>query len=50
MGKHYYPDKIDVCKDTVSIPGISKTYVLNKLLEKNKRVQLYLIAGICHLC
>ena len=26
----YYPDKIDLCKDAVSIPGISMTYVLKK--------------------
>ena len=23
MAEQYYPDKIDVCKDAVSIPGIS---------------------------
>ena len=34
MAEQYYPDKIDVCKDAVSIPGISMTYVLNKSLEK----------------
>ena len=26
-----YPDKIDVCKHTDSIPGISMTYLVNKL-------------------
>ena len=36
MAGRYYPDKIDVCKDAVSIPGISMTYVLNKSLEKIK--------------
>ena len=36
MAGKYYPDKIDVCKDAVSIPGISMTYVLNKSLEKNQ--------------
>ena len=36
MAGQYYPDKIDVCKDAVSIPGISMTYVLNKSLEKTK--------------
>ena len=46
----YYPDKIDVCKDTVSIPGISMTYVLNKSLEKNKKLELYSAGGVCHLC
>ena len=33
--KQYNPDKIDMCKDAVSIPGISMTYVLNKLLKIN---------------
>ena len=36
MARQYYPDKIDVCKDALSIPGISMTYVLNKSLEKTK--------------
>ena len=36
MTEHYYPDKIDVCKDAVSISNISMTYVLNKSLEKTK--------------
>ena len=31
--KQYYPDEINILKDTVSIPGISMTYVLNKLLK-----------------
>ena len=35
MAGQYYPDKIDICKDAVSIPGISITCVLNKPLEKN---------------
>ena len=26
------------------------TYVLNKSLEKNKRLELYLPGGVCHLC
>ena len=50
MAGQYYPDKIDVCKDAVSIPGISMTYVLNKSLEKNKKLELYSPGGICHLC
>ena len=50
MAEHYYPDKIDVCKDAVSIPGISMTYVLNKSLEKSKKLELYSPRGICHLC
>ena len=36
MAGQYYHDKTDVCKDAVSIQGISMTYVLNKSLEKNK--------------
>ena len=36
MARQYYPDKIDVCKDVVSIPGISIIYVLSKSLEKTK--------------
>ena len=36
MAGQYYPNKIDVCKDAYSTPGISMTYVLNKSLEKNK--------------
>ena len=50
MAEQYYPDKIDVCKDAVSIPGISMTYVLNKSLEKNKKLELHSPGGICHLC
>ena len=46
MAGQNYPDKIDVCKDAVSIPGISMTYVLKKSLEKNKRLELYLPGGI----
>ena len=51
MAGQYYPDKIDVCKDTtaVSIPSISMTYVLNKSLEKNKKLELYSPEGICRL-
>ena len=40
MTGQYYPDKIDVCKDAVSIPVISMIYVLNKSLEKNKKLEL----------
>ena len=50
MAGQYYSDKIDVCKDAVSIPGISMTYVLIKSLEKNKKLELYSPRGICHLC
>ena len=49
MAGQYYPDNVDVCKDPVSIPGISVTYVLNKSLEKNKKLELYSPEGICHL-
>ena len=45
-----YPDKTNVCKEAVSIPGILMTYVLNKSLEKNKKLELYSPGGICHLC
>ena len=41
MAGQYYPDKIEVCKDAVSILGISMAYVLNKSLEKNKGLELY---------
>ena len=34
MAGQYYPDKIDVCKDAVSIRGISMAYVLNMSLKK----------------
>ena len=50
MAEQYYPDKIDVCKDAVSILGMLMTYVLNKSLEKNKKLELYSPGGICHLC
>ena len=49
MAKQYYPNNI-VCKDVVSIRNISKTYVLNKSLEKNKELELYSPGGICHIC
>ena len=50
MAEQYYPDKIDVCKDAVSIPDISMTYVLNKPLQKNEVLELYSPGDICHLC
>ena len=34
MAGNYYPDKIDVYKDQVSILGISMTYLLKKFLKK----------------
>ena len=51
MAGQYYPDKIDICKDAISIPGISMTYMLNKSLKKkNKWLELYSPEGVCHLC
>ena len=50
MAGQYYLDKVDVCKDAVSIQGISMAYVLKKSLEKNKKLELYSPGGICHLC
>ena len=50
MAGQYYPDKIDICKDAVSIPGISMTCVLRKPLEKNKKLESYSSGGIFHLC
>ena len=50
MAGQYYPDKVDICKDAVTIPGISMSYVPNKSLEKNKKLELYSPRGICHLC
>ena len=49
MAGQYYPDKIDGCKDAVSIPGIPMTYVLKKSLEKNKKPESYSPGGICDL-
>ena len=34
--EQYYPDEIDLLKDTVSIPGISMMYVLNEALKRKK--------------
>lgn len=48
--KLYYPDKIDMLKDAVSIPGISMTYVLNKALEKDKNLELYAPGDVCAMC
>ena len=47
MAEQYYPNKIDACKDAVSIPGIWPTYTLNKFLEKDKTLELYSQGGIC---
>ena len=37
----YYPNKTGVCKNAVSITGISMTKVLNKSLENGKKIELY---------
>ena len=50
LAEQYYPDKIDVSKDAVSILGISMMYVLNKSLEKDKKPELYAAGGICNIC
>ena len=39
----------DACKDAVSMPGISMTYVLNKSLEENEKFELYSPMDVCHL-
>ena len=44
-----YPDKVDVCKGAVSIPGTSMTRA-EQVLGKNKKPKLYSPGGICHLC
>ena len=48
--QQYYPDKIDMLKDAVSIPGISMTYVLNKAFEMKKPgdPDLYAPGQPCH--
>ena len=40
----YFPDKIDMLKDTMSIPGFSMTYVINKALDLRKRYEPKLYA------
>ena len=46
MAGQYCPDKIDISKDAVSIPGISVTYVLNKYLEKKAKSLSYIQQGV----
>ena len=46
MAGQCYPDKVDVCKDAVSIPSISMGHVLNKFLEKNKKLELHSPGGM----
>ena len=48
--EQYYPDKIDMLKDAVSISGISMTYVLNKALDNDKNLELYAPGGGCDMC
>ena len=50
MAAQYYPDKIAVCEDAVTIPGISMTYMLSKSLEKDKKFELHSPRDICHVC
>ena len=37
----YFPDKLDILYDTVSIPGILQSYVLNKALKQRPECKLY---------
>lgn len=48
--KLYYPDKIDMLKDVVSIPGLSMRYALNKALSEKKSLNLYAPGGLCEKC
>ena len=48
--EQYHPDKIDMLKDAVSIPGISMTYVLSKALDNDKNLELYAPGGACNMC
>ena len=45
-----YPDKIDACKESSSIPDISMTYIFCKSLKKDKKLKLHAAGGICHVC
>ena len=46
--EQYYPDGIDMLKDAVSISGISMIYVLNKSLERDKKLKLYAPGDPCY--
>ena len=46
----YYPDKIDIFKDEVSIPGVAAHYMINKGLRLNKDLELYAPGGGCDEC
>ena len=50
MTEQYYPDKIDACKDAVSIPGISMAHALHNSLERDKKLELYAPRGISCVC
>ena len=41
---------LNICKHAVTIPGMVMTYVLNKSLKKNKKLELHSLGGIYHLC
>ena len=45
MAGQYYTDKIDVCKNAVSMPGISVTYVLKKFSGKKTKSLSYIQQG-----
>ena len=49
MVEQYYPDKIDICKDAVSISAVSRTYVLTSPWKKTKGLSYIHQRGICHL-
>ena len=40
MAGQYYLGNVDICKDAVSIPGISMTFVLKKSLKKKQRASV----------
>ena len=47
----YFPDKLDILKDAVSIPGILESYVLNKALKKLPECEIYAPGDPCqHKC
>ena len=47
----YFPDKLDILKDAVSIPGVLQSYVLNKALKQRPECKLYAPGDPCkHKC
>ena len=47
----YFPHKLDILKDAVSIPVIWESYVLNKALKKIPECELYVPSDLCkHKC